>query len=53
MPTNKTITKTRRNLAENSLSYQQKEETSLTKLNSKKALRKYKNQAVYILLKSK
>ena len=38
MPTKKTITKTRRNLAKNSLFYQQKGETSLTKIKFKKKL---------------
>ena len=48
MPTKKTISKTNQHLDSYSLSYQQKGETSLTKLNWKEALKLYKNQAVYI-----
>ena len=48
MPTKKTITKTRRNLAKNSLSYKQKGETSLTKLNSKRSSKKVqKSSGIY------
>ena len=53
MPTKKIISKLSWNRTTNSLLYQQKGETSLTKLYWEEALKIYKNQAVFILRKSK